>query len=98
MLVIEYWVKERNFILSDDKIPMFPRIFIWLTLLFAAYTLLRMMQGADSNLYNFISWNEFYHEMLAKGEVSQSVTFYIALFFLRYKDVPFRRIVAFTLH
>lgn len=58
---------------KDDKIPMFPRIFIWLTLLFAAYTLLRMMQGADSNLYNFISWNEFYHEMLAKGEVQEVI-------------------------
>ena len=54
---------------------MFPRLFIWLTLLFAGYTILRMMQGSDSNMYNFISWNEFYHEMLAKGEVSQSITF-----------------------
>lgn len=58
---------------KEDKIPMFPRIFIWVTFLFAAYTALRTMQGADSNLYNFISWNEFYHEMLAKGEVQEVI-------------------------
>ena len=31
--------------------------------------MLRMGQGEDSNAFRFISWNEFYYDMLAKGEV-----------------------------
>lgn len=28
-----------------------------------------MGQGEDTSMLHFISWNEFYHDMLAKGEV-----------------------------
>ncbi|KAK7505199.1 hypothetical protein BaRGS_00003361, partial [Batillaria attramentaria] len=53
----------------NEKIPLLPRLIFWFWLVFGIYTLLRMGQGEDSNVFRFISWNEFYHDMLAKGEV-----------------------------
>ncbi|GAB1599223.1 paraplegin-like isoform X1 [Argonauta hians] len=58
---------------KDDKIPMFPRIFIWFGMIIASYTVLRVLNGNDSSLYNYISWNEFYYNMLAKGEVKEVI-------------------------
>ncbi|XP_029641420.1 paraplegin isoform X1 [Octopus sinensis] len=58
---------------KDDKIPMFPRLFIWVGMIVASYTMLRLISGTDSSVYHFISWNEFYHDMLAKGEVQEVV-------------------------
>lgn len=53
----------------NEKIPLLPRLIFWFWLAFGIYTLLRMGQGEDSNVFRFISWNEFYFDMLAKGEV-----------------------------
>ncbi|XP_014772896.1 paraplegin [Octopus bimaculoides] len=58
---------------KDDKIPMFPRLFIWVGMIVASYTMLRLISGTDSSVYHFISWNEFYYDMLAKGEVQEVV-------------------------
>lgn len=54
---------------SGDKIPFLPRLIFWFWIIFGIYTLLRMGQGEDTSMLHFISWNEFYHDMLAKGEV-----------------------------
>ena len=35
-----------------------------------AYILFSVMAGNDNTAVKFVSWNEFVHEMLAKGEVS----------------------------
>ncbi|KAK7115309.1 hypothetical protein V1264_001202 [Littorina saxatilis] len=53
----------------NEKIPLLPRLIFWFWLAFGVYTILRMGQGEDSNVFRFISWNEFYYDMLAKGEV-----------------------------
>jgi hypothetical protein len=42
-------------------------------LAFGIYTILRMGQGEDSSVFRFISWNEFYYDMLAKGEVRNPI-------------------------
>ena len=55
---------------ANEKIPLLPRLIFWFWLAFGVYTVLRMGQGEDSNVFRFISWNEFYYDMLAKGEVS----------------------------
>ena len=54
---------------SNEKLPLLPRLIFWFWLAFGVYTVLRMGQGEDSNAFRFISWNEFYYDMLAKGEV-----------------------------
>ncbi|XP_076449044.1 mitochondrial inner membrane m-AAA protease component paraplegin-like [Babylonia areolata] len=54
---------------QNEKIPLLPRLIFWFWLAFGVYTVLKMGQGEDSSSFRFISWNEFYHDMLAKGEV-----------------------------
>lgn len=54
---------------QNEKIPLLPRLIFWFWLAFGVYTVLKMGQGEDSSAMRFISWNEFYHDMLAKGEV-----------------------------
>lgn len=55
---------------EEEKIPLLPRLFFWFWLLFAIYTAMRLSSGEESGMHKFISWNEFYHDMLSKGEVS----------------------------
>lgn len=74
------------FCVDEERLPLLPRLLFWFWLLFALYTALRLLQGEDTAMYRFISWNEFYHDMLAKGEVThshQSVTFRMELSHIR---------------
>jgi hypothetical protein len=56
---------------TDDKMPFLARLTLmfWLGLIF--YIMLRLQAGDESSLYRHVSWNEFVHTMLAKGEVYQ---------------------------
>ncbi|XP_048253661.1 paraplegin-like isoform X1 [Haliotis rufescens] len=56
---------------EKDKLPPLPRLLIWFWLAVTVYTAMRMTQEQDTNYYRYISWNEFYHDMLAKGEVDE---------------------------
>ncbi|KAL5022764.1 hypothetical protein ScPMuIL_001919 [Solemya velum] len=58
---------------EEEKIPLLPRLFFWFWLLFAIYTAMRLSSGEESGMHKFISWNEFYHDMLSKGEVEDIV-------------------------
>ncbi|XP_064610395.1 paraplegin-like [Liolophura sinensis] len=58
---------------DEERLPLLPRLLFWFWLLFALYTALRLLQGEDTAMYRFISWNEFYHDMLAKGEVDEII-------------------------
>jgi hypothetical protein len=55
--------------LTDDKMPFLARLTLmfWLGLIF--YIMLRLQAGDEASLYRHVSWNEFVHTMLAKGEV-----------------------------
>jgi len=50
--------------------PFLARLMLMVWLGFLLYVVVRLQAGEDSGLYKFVSWNEFVHEMLAKGEVS----------------------------
>jgi hypothetical protein len=43
-------------------------VVFWLGLI--AYVVLKLQAAEESSLYRQVSWNEFVHNMLAKGEVS----------------------------
>ncbi len=46
---------------------------------FAVYIFLRLQSGDDA-VYKFVSWNEFVHDMLAKGEVNWQLPFVVVNF------------------
>ena len=56
---------------TDDKMPVITRL-VLLTLCFALYMMIRFRGREDGMLYRYVSWNEFIHNMLAKGEVGGS--------------------------
>lgn len=53
---------------ADDKMPVISRL-ILLMCCFILYIMIRFRGREDSMLYKYVSWNEFIHTMLAKGEV-----------------------------
>ncbi|XP_074644343.1 mitochondrial inner membrane m-AAA protease component paraplegin-like [Tubulanus polymorphus] len=55
------------------KIPILPRMIFIGWVMFAIYTTLRVLTGEDTSSYRFVSWNEFVHDMLAKGEVEEII-------------------------
>ncbi|XP_064640214.1 paraplegin-like [Lineus longissimus] len=56
---------------GPDKMPFLPRLFFLSWLAFAVVTTMRLISGEDTTNYRFVSWNEFVHDMLAKGEVEE---------------------------
>ena len=46
-------------------------LMVWLG--FLVYIVLRLLTGDDGSMYKFVSWNEFVHDMLAKGEVEEII-------------------------
>ena len=62
-----------DFVDGPDKMPLLPRLLFLGWLIFAIYTTLRLLTGDDTNMYRFVSWNEFIHDMLAKGEVEEVI-------------------------
>jgi len=48
-------------------------LMFWLGLI--VYTLMRLQAGDEASLYKQVSWNEFVHNMLAKGEVEFLLSF-----------------------
>jgi len=62
---------------ADDKMPVVTRLTL-LMLCFMLYVLIKFRAREDSMLYRYVSWNEFVHSMLAKGEVGNfSFSFFI---------------------
>ena len=47
-------------------------LMFWLGLI--VYTLLRFQASDEASLYKQVSWNEFVHNMLAKGEVKLNIS------------------------
>ena len=54
---------------SEERMPMLARLMLMTWLGFLLYVVLRLQAGDETSLYKFVSWNEFTHDMLAKGEV-----------------------------
>ena len=52
----------------DDKMPVISRV-ILLMFCFMLYMMIRLRGREEGVLYKYVSWNEFIHNMLAKGEV-----------------------------
>jgi len=52
----------------DDKMPVISRL-ILLMFCFILYMMIKFRGREDNMLYKYVSWNEFIHNMLAKGEV-----------------------------
>ena len=50
--------------------PFVARLMLMFWLGFLLYVVLRLQTSDDTGLYRFVSWNEFVHDMLAKGEVN----------------------------
>jgi len=66
----------RSFLFAeDDKMPILPRLLFWFWVMFAVYAAMRLTQGDDGGNFHLVSWNEFYHEMLAKGAAACSDPF-----------------------
>jgi len=55
--------------IADDKMPVISRLTL-LTLCLVIYFMIKFRAREDNMLYRYVSWNEFIHSMLAKGEVS----------------------------
>ncbi|CAD5113086.1 DgyrCDS2278 [Dimorphilus gyrociliatus] len=57
----------------NDKMPMGSRLMMifWLGTIF--YILYKLQSSEDTNLFKFVSWNEFVREMLTKGEVDEII-------------------------
>ena len=53
--------------------PFMARLMLLFWLGFLLYVIVRLQTGDDSGLYRFVSWNEFVHDMLARGEVRSFV-------------------------
>ena len=53
---------------ADDKMPVISRL-ILLMFCFILYVMIRLRGREDGMLYRYVSWNEFIHNMLSKGEV-----------------------------
>jgi len=53
---------------SDDKMPVVTRLTL-LSMCFLVYILIKFKSMEDGVLLRYVSWNEFIHNMLAKGEV-----------------------------
>ena len=54
--------------IADDKMPVISRLTL-LSLCLAIYFMIKFRAREDSMLFRYVSWNEFLHNMLAKGEV-----------------------------
>lgn len=55
---------------SEDKMPTLAKFMLTVYLGLFIYAYLRLLQGSDETTAGrYVSWNEFYHDMLAKGEV-----------------------------
>jgi len=54
--------------IADDKMPLITRLTL-LSVCVAIYFLIKFRAREDSMLFRYVSWNEFIHSMLAKGEV-----------------------------
>ena len=55
--------------IADEKMPMVAKALIWIWGGLILWGFLKAMIGPETPNYNFISWNEFYYDLLAKGEV-----------------------------
>jgi len=53
---------------ADDKMPVITRLTL-LMLCLIIYVMIKFRAREDNILYRYVSWNEFIHNMLAKGEV-----------------------------
>lgn len=54
--------------IADDKMPVITRLTL-LMLCLIVYVMIKFRAMEDGMLYRYVSWNEFTHNMLAKGEV-----------------------------
>ena len=54
--------------IADDKMPVITRLTL-LVFCLVIYVLIKFRAREDNMLYRYVSWNEFIHNMLAKGEV-----------------------------
>ncbi len=50
--------------------PLVARLMLSLWLGFLVFIILRLQSGEETSPFRFVSWNEFIHDMLSKGEVS----------------------------
>jgi len=53
---------------ADDKMPVVTRLTL-LLLCLLLYAMIKFRGREDGTLFKYVSWNEFVHNMLAKGEV-----------------------------
>lgn len=58
---------------EEEKMPFLARLMLMVWLGFLVYIVLRLVTGDDGSMYKFVSWNEFVHDMLAKGEVEEVI-------------------------
>jgi len=58
--------------ISDDKMPVVTRLTL-LMLCLIVYVMIKFRAMEDGMLYRYVSWNEFIHNMLAKGEVGTMI-------------------------
>ncbi len=49
--------------------PLVARLMLTLWLGFLVFIILRLQSGEETSPFRFVSWNEFIHDMLSKGEV-----------------------------
>jgi len=61
--------KDPNDPNNEDKMPLLARLTLVAWLGFIVYVMMRLQAGEEANLYRYVSWNEFVHSMLSKGEV-----------------------------
>ena len=53
--------------------PVLARLMLVFWIGFLVYIVMRLQGGDDASMYRLISWNEFYYELLGKGEVKDHV-------------------------
>ncbi|KAI0225000.1 Paraplegin [Lamellibrachia satsuma] len=58
---------------EEERMPFLARLMLMVWLGFLLYVVVRLQAGEETGLHKFVSWNEFVHDMLAKGEVEEIV-------------------------
>ena len=66
---------------ADGQVPPFSGLVTLTMAFFLTYIVLRSLTTEQEH---FISWNEFQHDMLAKGEVRQIVRLYVSRLICKY--------------
>lgn len=61
--------------IEEEKAPFLARLMMVFWVSFLLWAILRFQAGEENSVYKFVSWNEFLHDMLAKGEVAAIICY-----------------------